>query len=89
METFALKYQSDKQRKYREGYHLLNYLELHQVKGAPVDVLTYPVCRDLKAVFKKGYAPGEQYDQYEWPTVRNVHFLQFEMSIPGKRHTDI
>ena len=38
METFALKYKIDKQRKYREGYHLLNYLELHQVKGAPVDV---------------------------------------------------
>lgn len=53
----ALEHHSADDCEYREGYHLLYDLELHQVERASVDIGAYPVCRNHEAVFEKSYAP--------------------------------
>ena len=86
---FSLEAQGDYDREDGQRDYLLDDLELHQVEGTSVDCRADAVTRDLKAVFEEGNAPGEEYDQNERPSVGDVHFLEFQMSVPGEGHTDV
>ena len=85
----ALETEGDDDGEDRQGNDLLNDLELHKVEGTSVDGRTDAVCGDLKAVFKKGNAPGKENDEDERPAVRDVHFLELEVAVPGEGHADV
>ena len=86
LKRLALEEYSYHYREYRQRYHFLYYLELHKVEGTSVPVEPYPVRWYLGAVFEKGYAPGEDDDEDQRPSVRDMHLLEFQMSVPGKGH---
>ena len=77
LECLSFEEHGDYHTEHCETDNLLNDFELHKGERASVDVGANSVCRDLKAVFEEGYSPGEQDYKNHWPSVGNVHFLQF------------
>ena len=77
LECLSFEEHGDYHTEHCETDNLLNDFELHKGEWASIDVGANSVCRDLKAVFEEGYSPGEQDYKNHWPSVGNVHFLQF------------
>lgn len=76
--------------KHQQGQHFLDDLQLHQRERSSVAVKTDAVCRYLQAVFKERDAPRKEDDEDERSGVREETFvLQFQVSVPRKRHEDI
>ena len=65
------------------------YLELHQRERTSVDLATYAVGGDHKAVFEECYAPRGENDEYQWPIAVDLHFGQLQVAVPGKGHKDV
>ena len=72
-----------------EGYDLLNDFELHDVERSAVAVEADPVGRNLGAVLEKCHSSGQQNDQNQRPSGRNLHLLKFQMPVPGECHEDV
>lgn len=79
-------YQDSEDRK-RDDF--LDNFELHQVERSAVTIESDTVGGDLCAVFEKRHAPRKQDYQNQWPSGGNLHFLKFQMSVPGKCHKNI
>ena len=69
-----------------QGDDLLNHFQLHKVERTSIAGEPDPVGRDLSAIFKEGYGPREKDDPYQRPACGNLHFLKFQMPVPGKCH---
>lgn len=83
----ALEDDSDYDSEHRQAYDFLDNFELHQAERSAIDIGPYSVGRDLQAILEESDAPREQNDQYHRPSVRNVHLLKLQMSIPRESHT--
>jgi hypothetical protein len=85
-EWLILEKDHHEQGEYRQGNDFLNHFQLPQIKWTAVFVETDPVCRNLERVFKERYAPTNQNDTHQAQVIEPIHFLEFQMSIPGKGH---
>ena len=89
LQGFSLEEQDDHNSEYGQGNGLLDDFELNQAERTPVDAGADPVGRDHHEILEKGDAPGKEDDDDQRPAVRDVHFRQLEMPVPGKRHEDV
>ena len=74
MDRLALEHEHHDDGENREGDRFLNHLQLHKAERAPVAGKADPVGRNGEAILKKGYSPGEQYDQNQRPARGYLHF---------------
>ena len=89
LEVLALEEEVHDDREDGQGNDLLQDLELHQAEGAAVAAEADAVGRHGQAIFEEGDSPGEQDDEDQRPSGRDLHFLQFEMSVPRERHEHV
>ena len=89
MEVVALEHDVGHDGKYSQRDALLNDLQLHQVERSSIVNKPQSVGRHLTAVFEEGDAPREGDDAQQRPVARHARLLQFQMSIPCKRHENI
>ena len=82
-------HESDYYSKNCKGDNFLNYFELHKVERAAVAGETDSVGRNGEAVFEEGDTPRKQDHQNERPAGGNLHFIQFQMPLPGECHKDV
>ena len=67
--------------------HFLNHFELHQGERTAVPLKSYAVCGHLEAVFEESYSPREKNNEDQRRGVgEEACLLEFEMTVPGKRH---
>ena len=73
-----------------ERDNFLNHLELHEREGPAIFDKTNSVGRHLQTVFKKRNSPGKQDNKDQRGGIgEKTGTLQFQVTIPGKRHEDI
>ena len=89
LEGLALEQEHRHDREHRQRNDLLDDFQLHEVERAPVVDEADAVRRDLGAILEKGDAPRQEDDPDKRPTVRQFHFLEFEMAVPGQRHETV
>lgn len=89
MESFALKEQRDDHREHDERNDLLYHFELNERERTAVVLYAETIGRNLTNILKQGDAPREEYDEYQRPMLADAGGLQFQMTIPGKRHKDV
>ena len=76
--------------KYGERNHLLDDLELHDIKGAAVVAEPQPVGWHLKAIFEKSDRPTEGNDPDEGQCREPAElFTHLQMPVPGESHEDV
>ena len=63
-ECFCLENNKRESGKYGKCYNFLYYFEFYQAKRSTIPLEAYPVCRHLKAILKKRYAPTDKYYGY-------------------------
>ena len=73
----------------RERDHFLNDLEFKKRERTAVAFKTETVGRHLKGLFKKRNAPREEDDRPDGPERDELHVLELEVQVPGKRHEDV
>ena len=61
LQGLALEHHCDDNGEYGKGYDFLDNFELHEGERPSVVDESYPVCRNLSAVFQERYSPGEKY----------------------------
>ena len=64
-------------------------LQLHQREGSAVVDEANPVSRHKEAVLDAGYAPREEDHSIERPVGRDAGLVEFQVSVPCKRHEDV
>ena len=89
VERLAFEDEHHDNREDRQGNDFLNDFQLHQVERSAVTLEADAIGRHGEAVFKEGDAPRKQDDTNQRPRGRNLHFLQFEVPVPGKSHEDV
>ena len=89
MEMFALEHEGSEDGEDSQRDHLLNHLQLHQGVWSPVAHEAEFVSRHLQRVLEEGDTPREDNHQPERPAVRDVHLLEFEVSVPSQGHKDV
>lgn len=62
-QLFGPEYKKYKHRKYHRAYHLLDNLQLPQIKRPAITAESHPVGRNLKNIFKKCNSPADQNNQ--------------------------
>ena len=89
-ERFAFEGDRTETNKDNQRNHLLDHLQLDQVKRPAIVTKPHPVCRDLKAILEKCQQPAEQDDTDQWQMLKPAELLlHLQMPIPGTRHKDI
>ena len=68
---------------------LLDDLELHERERSAVARESDAVGRNLTGIFGQGNEPREQDDAEERPVGDDLHFLKFQMPVPGEGHEDV
>lgn len=86
---FTLEDEKDDDGENSQRNDFLYHLELQKVERASVNLRAYPVRWDHKEIFEQSDTPGGDYDKYERPGRGNIHFLKFQVSVPGECHKDI
>ena len=89
MKTFSLEHQHSHNRKHRKRDYFLYDFQLKKGKRSAITDKANFVTRYLETVFKKCDTPREQNYSYQRPTVRDLHFAEFKMSVPRQRHEHI
>ena len=89
VQMLPLEQEGDDDGEDRQRDNLLNDFKLNEGKRPSVAGESYAVRRYCKAVFEKCDSPGKQDDEDQGPSRRDLHFLQFEMSVPSERHEHV
>ena len=70
--------------------HLLDHLQLDQVKRPTIIAKDHPVCRNLEAIFEKCQKPAEQDNTDQRQMLEPAELLlHLQVPIPSTRHKDI
>ncbi len=89
MESLALEEQAHEDGEHAERDDLLYHLQLHEVEGAARYLRADAVGRYHEGVFEQRQSPRQHDDADERPVLDEIHLLQLEVAIPGKRHEDV
>lgn len=81
--------EEDDNREDREGNDLLDDFELYEIERTAVLGVADAVGGYGQAVLEERYSPGKQDDQDERPSGGDLHFTQFEMTVPCERHENV
>lgn len=81
-----LKHHCGHDGKNRKRNHLLNYAQFHLRKRTSVTLITHPVGRYLKNIFKKCQTPAEQNNGRKACFLQPAAFFPVQMPIPCKGH---
>ena len=84
--ALCLKENCRKGYKYEQCYNLLNNLQLYKGKRPAMQVRAYTVCRNLKAVLKKGNKPTDSYYTKQSPLWKHFVCSKLQMAIPRNCH---
>jgi len=72
-----------------QGNDFLQHLEFDQRKGTAVFAEADAVGRYLEKVLEQGNAPADEYNGYQAQVAEPLHFVEFEVAVPGKGHEDV
>ena len=89
VELFAAEETEGEDGEHDERDNLLYHFQLHERERSAVLHETHAVGRHLHHVFRQGERPREEDDGDERPAVDEVHFLQFQVAVPGERHENV
>ena len=73
----------------RERDHFLDDLEFKKRERTAVAFKAEAVGRHLEGIFKERNAPREKDDRPDGPERDELHVLELEVEVPGKRHEDV
>jgi hypothetical protein len=88
-EGFVFKHDEGKEGENKEGYHLLDHLQLPKVERASVALVTDAVGRHLKRIFEKCDSPTDEDDQRQSKAAEPGEFLHAQVTVPGQGHENI
>ena len=89
MESFALEhYHGDNGKDGKRDYFLDN-LQLKERERTAITDEADAIAWHLKAIFEESQAPRKENYAYQRPTVGDVHFLKFQMTVPSESHEDV
>ena len=89
LQCFVIEDRGGNDGEYGQGNSFLDDLQLHKGEGASVDSATHGVCGNHEEVFDERYAPGGKDYENQGPVGADVHFLEFEVAVPGGGHKDV
>lgn len=86
---FGFEQQGGENHKYYQGDYLLQHFEFNQGKWTSVSFETKAVGRHLEKILKQGNAPADEDNGQQPQVLKPLHFVKFEVAIPGKSHEDV
>lgn len=89
LQCLSLKLDIGNEAKDNQRNNFLNNLQLHERKGAAIAFEANSIGRHLTAIFEESDSPREGNHANERPVAACTCLLQFEVTIPGKRHEDV
>lgn len=89
MKRFALEKNHSHDCEHGKGDYFLNDFQLEERERSAVTDKADSVAWHLKTILEECQAPREEYYAYQRPTVGDVHFLKFQMTIPSEGHEDV
>lgn len=88
-ECFVAENQQTEHDKDRQGDNFLKYFQLDETEWSAIALIANAVGRHLKHIFEKSYCPTYQYNPCKVELIESAYVLEFQMTIPGKRHKGI
>ena len=89
VELLSLEKKVGNDAEYGERYDFLYHLELHQSEGTAIAYVANAVGRNHEAVLQTGNEPRKEYHDKEWPIGGHTCFVEFQVTVPCKRHKDV
>ncbi len=89
MERLALEHDHGDYCENGKGDYFLDDLQLEEREWSTITNEADTIAWNLKAILEKCQAPREEDYAYQRPTVGDVHFLKFQMTIPSESHEDV
>ena len=86
LQRFVIEYRYRDNGKDGQRNCFLDDLQLHQAEGAAVDFAADGVGGNHEEIFDKRNAPWRKNHEDERPVGADVHFLEFEVAVPGGGH---
>lgn len=88
-EHLVFEEQGGKERENHQGDDFLQHFELDQRKGTAIFAEADAVGGHLKKILKQGDAPADEHHRYQAQLAEPLHFVEFEVAVPGKSHEDV
>lgn len=88
-ECLVFEEQGGEKGKHHQGNDFLQHFEFDQRKGTAVFAEADAVGGYLEKIFEQGNAPADEYNGHQAQIAEPLHFMEFEVAVPGKGHEDV